>query len=744
MVHPEVVDEEMFGDEHDLPEGDGEGAAATDGVILWNPNAPNPPPNGEFERIGSDADAPCDPRLDFEVSVGPRPSNGNRRTVIVLRDGGELLRDKCDLTEMKARRKLAEVAARRAGVEPDPDLVECIEVMFNRAYDTADEMQGGVPAEPGAADKILTLARPAIVELFCDRGGKEYATVERTVVDENGDEITAVETMPLRGGRFKKLLRKLAVDAKMKVQSGSLLSEVQETFAAEADLGGRVRDVPMRVGLTTVDGRRAFVLDLNHRDGKAVVATSAGWEVVDRSPVPFRRTPYMGRLPIPQRPGDVHLLKPLVNLPECEYPLLMAAVLATFLPTGSRPVIFVTGEHGSAKTSLAVLIARVADPQQLQDGEWTDRAGVLRGGDDLTTAASNAHVNVFDNVGPLAAATSNLLCVLSTGGRDPKRKLYTDDELHLLRLRSMAILTSLTEIATAEDLISRGLFLNPTAVAEDAYMDPADVRARFDEVWPRVLAGFLDAVVYGLRALENGEADDVPRTRMADFTRFVSAAEPALGFKRGTAVGLMKGAAREAEQEAMEQYPAVLALIDVLRDGAKNLSLRPVGEPDTLRGTATELLDAAKSHAEVRGNAPNWPSNGQSFSTQLGNCKGTLRKLGVNYEKLGRGKGRMKQVKLIDCPGIVRDRPAGPSETKIVRTKEDRQAMFSKAKEAAKRRAGGKVCSVTRPARESVLGENTAPNLGDAPQEEAGDFASNASHATRPGNVEGTNGETAV
>ena len=731
--------DQTFGDEFDL-EPDGAEAPAADGVILWNPNAPGPPPNGEFERIDLFADGtPCHPLLDLDVSVGPQARSGNRRLVIVQRRGqGEVLRDRCDLTEMKVREKLSKKIARAVGLDADEEVLACIELTLNEAYDAADEMQSDGLAEAGAADRLHKLVKPQLVEAFADRGGREYVIVERPLAggparDHNDEDAPTVrECMPILGSRFAKFLRKVALDAKMKVQSGAVLAELQQTLAAEAEFGGNVKDVFRRVGWHETENGRGIVLDLCREDGKVVVVTRDGWNVVDESPVPFLRTPSMEELPLPKRGGDLGRLRPLVNLRDEDYPLFLALLLMTLRPSGPYPVAAIYGENGCAKTSLGVILSRVIDPQKLDEGKWEEQLMTLDTVKNFVLAASEGHVLGFDNVGELNSAFSDAICRGATGASLKTRKLYTTDEMVRVRYQCLIILTSVTEVVTAPDLLSRCVILRPPKIEGEGDRGTAlDIQREFEKAWPDVLGGLLDAAAFALKAEADGEADGFPLGRMADFERFVTAGEPALGLERGTVIKRLREVSLDAEVATLDGFPAVTALVDVLQDGAKNLSLRPPGEPDTLRGTATELLDPTKSHAEVRGNPANWPSNGQSFSVQLDTCKGTLRKLGVEFEKLSRGRQRQMQVKLLDGPGVVRDRPVGQPGPTLIREKEDRQAMLSKAKQSRKERAAGKSCSATRPTRVSVLGEDTAPDFGDAVPAMPSEHASIASHATR-------------
>ena len=84
-------------------------------------------------------------------------------------------------------------------------------------------------------------------------------------------------------------------------------------------------------------------------------------------------------------------------------------------------------------------------------------------------------------------------------------------------------------MATRGDLADRSLVLRlpplPGRITE------RDLRAKLDAVLPATFAALLDALSLGMRVLD---ATPTPDMRMADFARFVVAAEPVLPWQPGS------------------------------------------------------------------------------------------------------------------------------------------------------------------------------------------------------------------
>jgi hypothetical protein len=200
---------------------------------------------------------------------------------------------------------------RRAAVDPTRSA--------NRRTDHGDE--GG--KKPPAAARIVEMAREQY-RFVMSPDGRPYA------VALAGPNIA----LPLRnkGGLRQRLARQFADAYPGEVASQSALADamtVLEGIAEDTD----PEPVHLRVGR---DPAGAIVVDLGSADGRAVVVTATGWNVVDRAPVLFRRSGAMAPMPAPVLDGDgLAKLHALLNMDEPSFHQLVAWLVAAWIPPWS-------------------------------------------------------------------------------------------------------------------------------------------------------------------------------------------------------------------------------------------------------------------------------------------------------------------------------------------------------------------------------------------------------------------------
>ncbi len=145
----------------------------------------------------------------------------------------------------------------------------------------------------------------------------------------------------------------------------------------------------------------------------------------------------------------------------------------------------------------------------------------------------------FDNLSGLRPWFSDALCRLSSGGGFSARELYTDSEEVLFNATRPVILNGIDDIATRQDLIDRSLVLTLPPIPEEKRQLEACVWAKFNEARPKILGALLDAVSMALKRFDDVKLSSYPR--MADFTQWVTAAEPALNWPEGSFVAAYNG-----------------------------------------------------------------------------------------------------------------------------------------------------------------------------------------------------------
>jgi hypothetical protein len=344
---------------------------------------------------------------------------------------------------------------------------------------------------PTQADILIKLAQTA--EPFHAPDGTGFADL-----DINGHR----ETWPIRTNGFRRWLARRFFEATGGAPSSEALKSALNVIEAKAHFDAPQRTVHVRVG--GLDGR--LYLDLCDESWRAVEIDAAGWRVIDNPPVRFRRAAGMQALPVPVKGGSIDALRSFLNVQtDADFVLVVAWALAALRNRGPYPVIVLSGEHGSAKSTFSAFLRALLDPNT------APLRALPREDRDLFIAASRGHVLAFDNVSGLAAWISDTLCRLATGGGFAVRQLYTDQDEVLFDATRPVILNGIEDIVTRPDLADRAVFLMLEPIPEERRRPEAELWAAFEAERPRILGVLLDAVVVGLKRLPETHLPKLPR-----------------------------------------------------------------------------------------------------------------------------------------------------------------------------------------------------------------------------------------
>ena len=490
---------------------------------------------------------------------------------------------------------------------------------------TINEESGEAGRGPTQADVLIDLAQTA--ELFHTPNGTGFADIAI-----NGHR----ETWAIRAKGFRRWLARSFFEATQGAPSSEALQSALNVIEAKAHFDAPERMVHVRVG--GVDGR--LYLDLCDETWRAVEIDTTGWRVIDHPPVRFRRAAGMQSLPIPASGGSVDTLRTFLNVKtDADFVLVVAWALAALRNRGPYPVIVLSGEQGSAKSTFSAILRALLDPNT------APLRALPREDRDLFIAASNGHVLAFDNVSGLPAWISDTLCRLATGGGFAVRQLYTDQDEVLFDAARPVILNGIEDIVTRPDLADRTVFLMLQPIPEERRRPEAELWTAFEVERPRILGVLLDAVVEGLRRLPATRLPKLPR--MADFALWSTACERAL-WPAGTFWSAYCGNRDEAVDGAIDADPigaAVRALMATRTEWT---------------GTASDLLGALEEMAGERiAKAKTWPDGPRALAGRLRRSATFLRKIGIEigFERAGRTRTRV--IRIIATAISVAPDPAG-------------------------------------------------------------------------------------
>lgn len=308
------------------------------------------------------------------------------------------------------------------------------------------------------------------------------------------------------------------------------------------------------------------------------------------------------------------------------WPMVLAWLVAALRPCGPYPALDVHGEQGSAKSTMARALRSLVDPST------APLRGTPRDERDLMIAASNSWVLAFDNVSWLPDWLSDALCRLATGGGLSTRQLYTDQDEIIFAGQRPIILNGIGEFVAGSDLRDRVLTVTCPTIEEADRRDEEGFWKAFEAARPRLLGALLDAVSMALKNLPTTVLTRLPR--MADFARWVTAAEPALGWPSGAFLSTYAGNRRMAVEQSLELDPVGTAV-------------RQLAESEQWDGAVGELLERLRPLvADHVRNSRDWPRNARGLSNRLHRPAPALRQVGVLLEFRSRTKkGRVVSIR---------------------------------------------------------------------------------------------------
>ncbi|WP_369196190.1 ATP-binding protein [Streptomyces djakartensis] len=484
------------------------------------------------------------------------------------------------------------------------------------------DREGG--KQPPAAARIVAMAREAY-RFVMSTDGRPYA------VALDGPNVA----VPLRGkaGLRQRLARRFADAYPGEVASQSALADSMTVLEGIAEDNDPV-PVNLRVGRAP-DG--AIVVDLGSTDGRAVVVSSIGWQIVDRSPVLFRRSGAMAPMPVPVLDGDgLAKLHALLNMDESAFHQLVAWLVAAWIPDIPHPAIVCKGEQGTGKSKAAQMFINLVDPspaakrsQPRDEKAWSRQA-------------FSSWALCLDNVSTIPPWLSDTLCKAVTGDGVVDRALYTDDDVVVLTFKRVLAMTTIDAGALAGDLAERVLMLDLQLIDSEHRRSEEELDATFEAVRPAVLGALFDVLACVLAVLPGVRLESMPR--MADFARVLAAVDQTQGWN--TLADYLATSANVAT-DAMEGDLFAMAIAHL------------VEQAGTWQGTAGQLLEALPTPL-VR--PPNWPKDATRASGRVKRLAPLLRSIGVMVDDTQRSRDRHRHRLLTLSRAPADDESASAAE----------------------------------------------------------------------------------
>lgn len=413
---------------------------------------------------------------------------------------------------------------------------------------------------------------------------------------------------------FKKWLRA----AVFKAHRMGIPDQAMNTAIATLNAIGNHEGGEVKVHLRCAKVGDAYFIDLCDEAWRAIRVDKSGWEILDRPPVFFIRTKDMRSLPVPSGAGEVGKLWKHINIPETRRELTLAWLLDSFRPDTPYPVLELTGEMGSAKSTAQRRLRDLLDPNEVP---LRSRPKTV---EDIHVAASNSYILSYENLSHLTPEQQDAFCVVSTGGGYSTRQFYTNGDEYVMKSKCPIVLNGINPVASQPDLIERTISVELPSISSAKRQDEQALEADWQQDRGKIFTGLLNLFSLSLRTLPSVKIDDSQKKRLIDFQRLGEAACLAMGKKAGHFSERFDVAQGEGVLRGLETY-GISNAIQVLLSGRKGQKWE--GTYLSLLGDLNDLPGVDRSH---------WPKSPRGLASQLKRIAPGMRRIGISVERMER------------------------------------------------------------------------------------------------------------
>ncbi len=331
--------------------------------------------------------------------------------------------------------------------------------------------------------------------------------------------------------------------------------------AAIGVLDGQARFLPDTtfMHLRRASDGAAFWLDLARSEGEAVRIDENGWEVIAHPPVYFLRNRLQNPLPMPEVFYDIHALQALLGIPgKDDAVLVLAWLLAAYIPNMPVPMLALLGPQGSGKTTLARILRNLIDPHQAELLTMPNEK-------DLALALEHQAVLVLDNLSQLSQQQSNRLCRAVTGFGYLKTRPRHAGEAEVIGFRRPIIVTALDLPSHAPDWLDRTVAIRLEARPPEMCAQEMRVMNKFRAQQGKFLGLALDLLSRALAAQRKlPQMYNFPR--MADYAGIGMALMSVFRQPPERFLQVLAANAGQLSQDLLNQDPVALALQTFMSD----------------------------------------------------------------------------------------------------------------------------------------------------------------------------------
>lgn len=343
------------------------------------------------------------------------------------------------------------------------------------------------------------------------------------------------------------------------VPSKDMISQIQSTLKAMCLSEGKKREM----GLRFIGNEEKIIIDLIRKDWKAIEITKDKIQFLNSDEVCFERFNHMKEISpdLNAEIEDINLFAKDFDLSEIDNLMLKVDLITSFIPNIANTINQIHGAMGSGKSFLTKQFRAVCDPSETEALIFPENEQEM-----LLQARQHA-VLLYDNMRSINNRTSDLMCSISTGASISQRKLYTDNETIISKLRRKIILNGINRSGSNSDFGDRSIEISLKRISPTKRKTEAELKKDFEKVLPKIQGSSFKIIQKAMEIKPKIKLPKLPR--MADYCLWGESISQVLGYPEGHFVKIYFDKIRDLSLDILEASDVSKAVL-VFAEQRKN------------------------------------------------------------------------------------------------------------------------------------------------------------------------------
>lgn len=404
-----------------------------------------------------------------------------------------------------------------------------------------------------------------------------YADLEdRCYIDYGNNEILDIETKDFNT-KIIALCEK-AYKEKNKVFTDKDIKMALGSIRAYVTIKGKRKRLSLRYAIS--DDRKTIYIDRCSKENDVIKIDTNGVELIPMSECPtiFKRNKGMAELPKPiyRKGKNDHqlLLKYFLNNNPDDFKALIGFLIGAMCPTFNQPLLSVTGEAGSGKTTLVTILSELIDPYD-RGSRKTNQVVNVKGrldSNEFAVLKSNRYLLPIDNLSGINGELSDTISMAVTGGAVEVRKMYTNNEVVTMILDGVVILNGINDSVKKSDLADRCVFLTLPTIPPTSRQEQS-IWSSFEKDKPYILGDIYQAISTGLKNADVEVPKPKQDYRLAGFREFVARCSKHLDWTMEQWNSAIINNKKEAIDRNIEENPFINDVLSLMLQKSKDYNI---------------------------------------------------------------------------------------------------------------------------------------------------------------------------